>query len=71
MIKNLFDTMQMSAVAIMSSFGSLASGSVMMSKDRLEQDVHIEANFPNVTEKDEIVDAFNDLINLASQYANR
>ncbi len=35
----------------------------------LQQEVHIEAVFPNVTEKSEIEEAFNDLVNLASQRA--
>lgn len=34
----------------------------------LEQHVHIEASFPNVTDHNEIELAFNDLINQASQY---
>lgn len=33
----------------------------------LEQDVHIEANFPNVVNAEEIEEAFNNLVNLASQ----
>ena len=37
----------------------------------LEQSVHIEASFPNVQDRNEIEDAFNNLINRASQYANR
>ena len=37
----------------------------------LEQSVHIEASFPNVTNHSEIEEAFNNLINTASQYANR
>jgi hypothetical protein len=37
----------------------------------LEQNVHIEANFPNATNHDEIEEAFGNLVNLASQYANR
>ena len=37
----------------------------------LEQNVHIEASFPNVTDHNEIEEAFGNLINLASQYANR
>ena len=39
--------------------------------DNLQQDVHIEASFPNVVEHSEIEEAFNNLINTASQYANR
>ena len=40
-------------------------------KETLQQDVHIEANFPNVTDRNEIQEAFNTLINEASQYVNR
>ena len=37
----------------------------------LEQNVKIEASFPNVQDHNEIEEAFNNLINKASQYANR
>ena len=37
----------------------------------LEQHVQIEAHFPNVSDKNEIEEAFNDLINLATQRVNR
>ena len=37
----------------------------------LEQRVHIEASFPNVTDHNEIEEAFNNLINASSQYINR
>ena len=37
----------------------------------LEQNVHITAEFPNATNREEIYSAFTDIINLASQYANR
>jgi hypothetical protein len=39
--------------------------------DTLEQHVSIEASFPNVQDRNEIEEAFNNLINKASQYANR
>ena len=37
----------------------------------IEQNVHIEASFPAVQDRNEIEEAFNTLINRASQYANR
>ena len=37
----------------------------------LEQQVHIEASFPNVQDRHEIEDAFNNLINRAAQFVNR
>ena len=39
--------------------------------DILEQHVTIEASFPGVQDRNEIEEAFNNLINRASQYANR
>lgn len=39
--------------------------------ESLEQNVHIEASFPSVTDHNEIEDALNNLINRASQYAHR
>jgi hypothetical protein len=37
----------------------------------IEQNVHITAEFPNATDHSEIEEAFRNLTNLASQYANR
>jgi hypothetical protein len=37
----------------------------------LDQNVHIEANFPSVTDHNEIEEALTTLINRASQFANR
>ena len=54
--------------------GSLLSPSVekyRQQEDILEQRVHIEATFPGVSDRNEIEEAFNNLINTASQYANR
>ena len=39
--------------------------------NQLEQNVHIEAIFPNVSQSHEIEDAFNNLINIAAQRAYR
>ena len=39
--------------------------------DTLQQEVHITAEFPNATDHNEIEEAFRNLTNLASQYANR
>jgi hypothetical protein len=39
--------------------------------DVLEQNIHIEANFPHATDRFEIEEAFKSMANLASQYANR
>ncbi len=39
--------------------------------DTIEQNVHIDASFPNVNSKREIEEAFNDLVNLAAQRVMR
>ena len=48
--------------------GALTSA---LADQTLQQQVTIEANFPGVTDRFEIEEAFNNLINTASQYANR
>ena len=48
------------------------SGSFAMAgAGTLDQNVHIEANFPNVQSHTEIELALNNLVNSASQYVNR
>jgi hypothetical protein len=42
-----------------------------MKEEHLEQNVTIEANFPGVSMASEIEEAFENIVNLASQYANR
>ena len=39
--------------------------------NNFEQNVTIQAEFPNATNHNEIEEAFNSLVNRASQYANR
>lgn len=49
-----------------------SSGFTVSSQDgTLEQNIRIEASFPNATDRYEIQEAFNTLVNVASQYANR
>ena len=58
-----------------SALGGLLSspslGNVGQTTSGIEQSVHIEASFPNVQDKNEIEEALNNLVNKASQYANR
>ena len=59
--------------AMNSQFNSMMNSPYIpdLGKEALEQMVTIEASFPNATDKQEIEEAFKDLVNLASQYANR
>ena len=76
--KNLLNTM--SIVKQLDNFAELISSGIgnlimpklsMANSEQLEQNVHIEASFPNVVDHNEIEQAFGNLVNLASQYANR
>ena len=59
--------------AMNSQFNSMMNSPYIpdLGKEALEQMVTIEASFPNATDKQEIEEAFKDLVNLASQYAHR
>lgn len=62
-----------SLISVMSSCmtGSLSSYSTLpnIGNRTVDQNVHIEATFPNVTDSSEIEDALNNLVNIASQRA--
>jgi hypothetical protein len=54
---------------VLSRLAGVTAGSVggVGGNDLLEQNVHIEANFPNVTNSNEIEEAIKNLVNVASQ----
>ena len=59
-------------MAAFSGLSSLVSAAPQgMSAQGLDQSVVINAEFPNATDRNEIAEAFNSLINRASQFANR
>ena len=68
---SILDNLRTAALTMAGMFDQISARSVLKEKEQLEQNVTIHADFPNVTDKSEIVDAFDDLINLATQYANR
>ena len=51
--------------------GGITSPSYQGADQILEQEVTIHAEFPNATNHSEIEEAFNNLVNRASQYAGR
>lgn len=51
--------------------GYLSSGKFNDGMMTIQQEVTIHAEFPDVSDKNEIKEAFGDLINMAAQYANR
>ena len=73
-IAGVLDNMQasmMSRIMGLSSGLNIPISDISASSDTLEQDVHIEAHFPNAQNSHEIEDAFNNLVNIASQRAYR
>ena len=60
-----------SQASMASMFNMSATSGVASNGETLEQTVTIHAEFPNATDHNEIEEAFNNLVNRASQYANR
>ena len=58
---------QMSAI----SAGNTSSIANAIGTDTLEQMVHIDAQFPNVKDSQEIENALNNLVNMASQHIQK
>ena len=60
--------------ALLASLGMINLSAMTLNTEAdkiLQQDVTIHADFPNVTDHNEIEMAIDNLINAASQYANR
>lgn len=70
-VRQISDMIDLNAMSASGGLGSLFAASVNKDNGILEQNVHITAEFPNATNKDEILSAFDNVVNLASQYANR
>ena len=70
-IRDLAQKIDLNALASAGAFSSGISGINGVSNGTLEQEVHITAEFPNATDRNEITEAFNNIIGLAAQYANK
>lgn len=68
-VRSLASSIDLKAMTANTSGINLSTPS--SSGEILEQKVEVTANFPNVTDRNEIEEAFGNIINLASQYANR
>lgn len=71
MVRQISNAIDTNALSTLMSSGLTAASVNTKEKDILEQHVTITAEFPNATDKDSILDAFDNVINLAAQYANR
>ena len=71
-VRDISDQIEKNAI-VMQYQSQLANyrASIGNSGETLQQEVHITAEFPNATDHNEIEEAFKNLTNLASQYANR
>lgn len=56
------------SLAMTFGLGNISAGSVYGATDTIQQEVHITAEFPNATNSAEIQDAFDNIINRATQY---
>ena len=73
MIREISRAIDLNALSASSIMGSLFNAPAVPNNTEsiMQQEVHITAEFPNATDRDEIIDAFDNLINLASQYAGK
>ena len=73
MIREISDKLESNALAMryLSAIGNYNAAINTNNHDTLQQEVTIHAEFPNATNHSEIEEAFGNLVNLASQYANR
>lgn len=79
--KNLLDTVEIvrgivsmidaNALSAQVGFGDIFRNIGFDNSQELNQNVTITAEFPNATDRNEIVEAFETLVNTATQYANR
>lgn len=70
--KEIINSMiEMNARASSLGFGELSPSNIPEWNQTLEQTVTITAEFPDAVDHNEIEEAFNNLLNTASQYANR
>ena len=69
-VRDIAKQIELNAIAAGAGLGTLAAGSVGQFQ-QVEQNIVINADFPNATNREEIAAAFDNLLNRASQYANR
>lgn len=72
MIRQISSMIDLNAMSSMKGLGGiLAAGGVGQTMGGIEQHIEIHASFPDATDHSEIEEAFHNLLNSASQYANR
>ena len=72
MVHEISSMIDLNAMSASQGFGGyLSAGRFNEGMMNIQQEVTIHAEFPDVSDRNEIKEAFGDLINMAAQYANR
>jgi hypothetical protein len=69
MIRSISQLIDLKAAS--SAFSNLTSATALAGSQTITQEITINAEFPDATDRDEISAAFDNLFIRASQYANR
>lgn len=70
-VRQVTDSIGSSVLAKLSSLSANSLSNDVFDGNQLEQNVHIDATFPNVTNSHEVEDAINNLVNMATQRIHR
>ena len=70
-VRKIVRVIDLNAANAANAFGALTATTAATNEQIIEQQVTIHAEFPNATNHSEIEEAFNNLINHATQFANR
>jgi hypothetical protein len=70
-VRTITDNLGATLLNKMNAIASNMGGNIFAGNDTLEQVVHIDAQFPNVTNSSEIEDALNNLVNRAAQHITK
>ena len=71
MVRAIASMINLNAISSSGGLSQLNAPGAPITAGKLDQQVTITAEFPNATDRNEILSAFDNVINLASQYANR
>ena len=71
LVRSIANIINLNAISSSGGLSQLNAPGAPITAGKLDQQVTITAEFPNATDRNEILSAFDNVINLASQYANR
>lgn len=71
MVRQMATQLNFNALTMARGLGNLVANTMIATPQTIDQNVTITAEFPNATNREEIKEAFGDLVNLAAQYASR